>query len=37
MSWFEGTRDMRVDPEGPEGVIEVENDQGGKGKVVGEC
>lgn len=27
---------MRVDPEGPEGVVKVEDDERGEGKVVGE-
>ena len=28
---------MRVAPEGPEGVVEVEDEEGGEGEVVGEC
>ena len=33
----EGWGDVRVDPEGPEGVVEVEDDEGGEREGVGEC
>lgn len=33
---FEGPGDVRVDPERPEGVVEVEDEHFGKGKAVGE-
>jgi hypothetical protein len=28
---------VRVNPEGPQGVVEVENEKGGERKGVGEC
>ena len=34
--WLEGRRDVRVYPEWPEGVVEVEDDEFGEGPAVGE-
>jgi hypothetical protein len=34
---FEGRGDVRVDPEGPQRVVQVEDDEGGQGERVGEC
>lgn len=34
---LEGRRDMRIDPERPEGVVEVEDDEGREWQGVGEC